>query len=371
VTLLSQHHIAIATLNRTTTIIIMTISYLFGSITEDEWKKTREQIDNSELILGTPYDSSSSIPTRKKTRKQIDNPKPTLGIHYDLSNSISESKGSAWLDRITPLLPLLEAGIPLLVVGDDALCVLERPEDFIEYPKVLQVVVPDKFLRIAASKLQQYDIADTMAERLDFELFTLRDRYSVGKHYKTFAFPAETTSVLRYTAPPKQDETNPRFIFIHSESIFQLDVTDNSRSCALQDLPLEDLPLEDPRRNIRFPSVDALFDYVIDLAFEPPHEYFHMRLRAALSSFIRKLLRYGLPTPCNSSADESDCDELKSAQEDTCRQHPDLVRRHTLMLSRVKEENRAYLNRQFELQAGMVDWEDQAWERLQLKNARL
>ena len=315
------------------------MSYLFGSITADEWKRTRRKIVNSEHTPCTPYDLNSSVPV---------------------------DKDSAWLDRLTPLLSLIEADIPLLVVGDDALCVLERPENFIEFPKVLQVAVPDSLLHIAASKLQQYDAVDTMAERLDFELFDLRDRHSVGKHQKTFAFPAETTTVLQYTAPPKQDETSPRFIFIHSESIFQLDVTDDSRSCFLQDLPLED-----PRRNIRFPSIVALFDYVIDLTFEPPHEYLHMRLQVALSSFIRKLLRYGLPTPCNSSAGESDSDASTSAQEDTYRQHPDLVGRHFLVLSRVKEENKAYLNRQFELQAGMVDWEDQAWERLQLKNARL
>jgi len=151
--------------------------------------------------------------------------------------------------------------------------------------KLLQIVLPDTLVCEAASKIEGYSAIDP--QNLDAWC-----EPSTNHLDSPFAFPgsivlesqaSESTSSMRI----------PFHIFVHPASTVHIDIGDQMRSLALSMLPNDDLKL-----SIRFLTLPALYDSLVDTIFDPPHDFRHYVLEINL-----KLLP---GTLCDSGDDDLD-----------------------------------------------------------------
>jgi len=294
-----------------------------------------------------------------------------LGLDgYDFATSIPSPD---WLERFTPLLPILrESSIPVLVWGGDALCIEEA---LAGSNKILQIVVPEASqLPVAAALLtKDYDILHDPARSERKPCIVIWKEVFMVHQGCNFAFPAETTTVLKEradsSAPPY---TRPQYIFIHASSVVHIDMSsDESRTCTLTALPPDDF-----RRKLKFPTLPALYDSLIDTRFEPPRSFRHHSLDRELTDIL-----YDIHTRHyeDSESDEAESKENGTSDDNGVQKNPlvdskngTLLPHYASILRSVKEENRPYLNRLFRtIGLWSPSWDDVAQERMQLKIARL
>ena len=303
---------------------------------------------------------------------------------------------SQWIARLDPLLPLVKAQIPLIIWGEDALCVLKRVDTC---QTLLQIVVSDTFVHEAASKIEGYSAIDPQSLRAWHEP-------RINHPESPFAFPGSL--VLESQASKSTSSMSiPSHIFVHPASTVHIDMDDQTRSLALSMLPNDD-----PKRNIRFLTLPALYDSLVDTIFDPPHDFRHYILGISLNFLLGELCETIAVDDLNEANDRNhgtnlddstgsdagvDSDDGAGSEHDGYNSDSDddtydleggkgaglsnLVNRcvdekgdllplFTNVLQSVKEENRPILNREFR-KAEKPSWDDAGMERLLLKTARL
>lgn len=155
---------------------------------------------------------------------------------------------------------------------------------------------------------------------------------------RPYAFQNTPSIMLHHTDPPGNHL--PCSILIHSASLFHFNIQDLSRT------------VTDPNiasKPVRFPSVPAFYDAVIETVHEPPSEFVHRRL-------YNHLLLCQANLTYHTVSDKGVC-TTKTGE---------LIPACLRVLEEVKEENRPYLKCHF-LWKRNNSFEDGAAERILIK----
>ncbi|KAF5322498.1 hypothetical protein D9619_002194 [Psilocybe cf. subviscida] len=186
--------------------------------------------------------------------------------------------------RLRPLAPLLRAGIPFVVIADDALSFVHRVP--IVLSSEIQLLVPDNLVSTAARVLcagGSYRVTEPNPGTAWSSLVLPTANYGPNPWGQTFS------AWLAHTSPDvveRQYWQNPMEILIHPQSSFHFDVRDTSRTCLNPEPPSSDLA------SIRFPTWAAFFDMVVDTRFQPPAPQF--KVFSYLSTCEHYLVVYSL-----------------------------------------------------------------------------
>ncbi|KAK0450368.1 uncharacterized protein EV420DRAFT_1705965 [Desarmillaria tabescens] len=266
-----------------------------------------------------------------------------MGVHfYDRSPSGPDEQYA----RLGPPRSLLKAGIPCVVWAEDALSIIHR------VPTVLfdqQLLVPDNYVKVAAQVICSdlpYSIRSTDNDERwkDFSRFN-KDR--------PHAFDLNTSTIfLQHDDPALAHETNkPVRIFVHAASVFHFDVQDPSRSCMNPSPPSED------SSSIRFPTLPAFYDAIVDTKHDPPLPFIHQKFEASLASFQSYLTMYTLS--------DKGITSVKNPAGDGRVLIPACLE----LLQKIKDENRPFLIRHF-LSLKPLECHESEMERMVIKEER-
>lgn len=173
--------------------------------------------------------------------------------------------------RLRPLIPLLRAGIPFVVIAEDALSIVHRvPTCLFE----MQLLVPDHLVSMAARTLctdSPYRISDSASPRWSKRILKER-RWGPSAWNATFTVP------LVHISPEtveKQYWWNPTHILIHPQSSFHFDVSNKTLTCHNPDPPSPDLA------PILYPTLPAFLDMLIELQHHPPVDHVEVNMHLA------------------------------------------------------------------------------------------
>ncbi|KAF5311073.1 hypothetical protein D9619_007888 [Psilocybe cf. subviscida] len=195
----------------------------------------------------------------------------------------SSPSGPAEQDaRLRHLIPLLDAGIPFVVIAEDALSIVHRvPTSLFE----MQILVPDHLVSIAARTLcahAPYRIADSASPR--WRKFILEERrWGPSAWNTTFTVP------LVHISPDiveKQYWRNPTHILVHPQSSFHFDLLDKTRTYPNPDPPSSDLA------SILYPTLPAFLDMLIETVYHPPVD--HIKVKMHLGTMCSYLYMYSM-----------------------------------------------------------------------------
>jgi hypothetical protein len=194
-----------------------------------------------------------------------------MGVHYYNESSSSPQRQHG---RLLPARVLTDAGIPLVVWGEDAL-------DFAFFvPTCLldfNILVPDDLINAAVKTLLDrlpYRLMDAPPERWTEYRMTDISRPPCCPN----SYWLETTSQTLVHEPAT--------IVVHPQSYFAFDVGDVTCSATLSPAPCE----EDA--NIRFPTLPALLDSLAATILDPPLGYQHHQLTDVLQFWVNSLFIY-------------------------------------------------------------------------------
>ncbi|KAJ6466284.1 hypothetical protein C8R45DRAFT_1064105 [Mycena sanguinolenta] len=235
--------------------------------------------------------------------------------------------------RLGPPLSILEAGIPCVVWAEDALSIVHRvPTSLFD----LQILVPDG---------QVADAANAICAKLPYLTLDGDAPDSHWHDYKihnpdrphAFILSPKDTLVLQHSdSSPTWEE--PSRILVHRASTFYFDITDASRTILNPEPPGEAFAA------IRFPTITAFLDALVDTEHEPPIPFHHMRFYHHLQTCMGYLSLYTL---------------FDKGKHFTVLQ----------VLDQFKEENRPRLTRYF-MGIKQLRFEDSVMERRSLKADR-
>ncbi|EAU93570.1 hypothetical protein CC1G_02800 [Coprinopsis cinerea okayama7 len=262
-----------------------------------------------------------------------------MGIHF---HEASPSGPSEQRGRLGPARALVSAQIPSVVWAEDALSIVHRvPTGLFDF----QILVPDDKVHLAAHEIcrrRPYSIIDGSQDDrwLDYKLYNQE---------RPPAFKFGETSLLLCHAEAKGHE--PDRVLVHAASTFHFDLVDPSRTCLNPDPP------DAESSSIRYPTLAAFFDAIIDTFYEPPLPYIHRVFRSQLNVFHSYLLTYSLGK------------EGILVQEDPVTKEPTPVPECWRLLEELKYENRPFLIRSI-LQTGSLSFQDGFIERQELKAER-
>ncbi|KAK0231011.1 hypothetical protein IW262DRAFT_1489292 [Armillaria fumosa] len=240
---------------------------------------------------------------------------------------------------------LIRAQIPFVVFAEDALSIVHR------VPTTLhdqQLLVPDgrvdEAVKVLCNTLP-YRVIDghTSPSWLDSPVFN---------RARPYTFSGTPTVMIEHTAPDilqGKDEPEPLRILVHATSTFHFDMHDTPRTCLNPAPPTPDFT------SIRFPTIPAFYDALIDIYLEPPLGVVHQKLQFQLTGFRGYLSLYTV-------SNEGFCCDPASTGE------LHLIPNCLQVLEQVKEGNRLTLARHF-LKISL-DWQAEALERMIIKEAQ-
>ncbi|KAG2024108.1 hypothetical protein CC2G_001695 [Coprinopsis cinerea AmutBmut pab1-1] len=263
-----------------------------------------------------------------------------MGIHfYETSPSgPPEQQG-----RLGPARALVASQIPSVVWAEDALSFVHRvPTELFDF----QILVPDDKVHVAAQEIchrRPYSIVDGSKDEiwLDYKLYNQE---------RPPAFKFGETSLLLNNSEAKGHE--PDRVLVHAASTFHFDLADSSRTCLNPDPP-------DPESSpIRYPTLAAFLDSLVDTFYEPPLPYLHQIFRSRLKVFLSYLFLYSVGHEGNLVVEDPVTKEKLPI--------PECMR----LLQEVKYENRPFLIRRI-LRSQVLDYHDGFIERRELKAERL
>ncbi|KAF7365000.1 hypothetical protein MVEN_00371000 [Mycena venus] len=266
-----------------------------------------------------------------------------MGVHFYDESPI----GPDWQrGRLGPPLSISRAGIPCVVWAEDALAIVHRVPTGLHD---LQVLVPDG---------QVADAANAICTNLPYVTLTGDEPDSHWLDHKlinpdrphAFILTPKDTLVLKHTDPHLAWE-EPSRILVHRASTFHFDITDTSRTM------LNPEPLGEVFAAIRFPTVAAFLDAIVDTEHEPPLPFYHTQFYLHLNTCRGYLALYTL-------SDKGDYFTIDDNNERI------LLPQFLEVLAQVKEENQPCLARYF-LQMKRLPFEDSVMEWRSLKAARL
>ncbi|KAF9017274.1 hypothetical protein BDZ89DRAFT_1074901 [Hymenopellis radicata] len=269
-----------------------------------------------------------------------------MGIHFfDSSPSgPKEQRG-----RLGPPLTLLNAGIPCVVWAEDALSMVHR------VPTVLfdqQLLVPDALVHKAVNAICT-DLPYSVTPISEDNRRTWVDMRAFNKD-QPHAFDLPGSTVFLHHADPESadEEEKPVRIFVHRASTFHFELDDSSRTILNPDPPGQEYA------NIRFPTLPAFYDTLVDTLHEPPHPFHHMKLSLQLRNWMSYLSLYTLPGKGITDTVDEETNERV------------LIPEVLSVLNQVKEENRPMIIREL-LPMSPLDYEESVMERRTLKKERL
>ncbi|KAJ6488549.1 hypothetical protein C8R47DRAFT_1125938 [Mycena vitilis] len=177
-------------------------------------------------------------------------------------------------------------------------------------------------------------------------------RYNPDRPHPFILSPRDTLVLKHTDSHLAWTEEKPERVLIHRTSTYHFDIADASRTL------LNPEPLGEAFAAIRFPTVAAFFDALIDTQHEPPIPLYHMKFFGYLRILGSHLQLYTLSDKGNHCLDEN-ADGIDRV----------LLPQFLRVLRLVKEENRPDLSRQF-MKIKPLDFEASAIERNTLKAAR-
>ncbi|KAL0576021.1 hypothetical protein V5O48_005950 [Marasmius crinis-equi] len=252
-----------------------------------------------------------------------------MGLHfYDESTS----SPSEQLGRLTPPSLLLQSGIPCVVHAEDALCIVHRVPTGLFIQQLL------------LHKERLHDAKQLLCQALPY-------------------YHAEVDEVDRWNetklTDPKQPhafELNsayaPPRIFLHASYVFHFDIDVPSRTCLNPKPPSEEVAA------VRFPTLEAFYDSLIDTVYHPPRSFYHLKLASFLRVYLSYLDLYSISDKGEVFEDPDPERSPPQAQEQFIPQVLDVI-------ERVRFENRPHLIRRL-LFRGMP-YLDAAMERHELR----
>jgi hypothetical protein len=194
-----------------------------------------------------------------------------MGVHYYNKSFASPRRQHG---RLSPARVLTDAGIPLVVWGEDALdFAFFVPTCLFEF----HILVPDELVGAAVKAL----LDGLSCRRMDAPPERCTE-YRVTDISRPPCFP--NSSWLETTSQTLVHE--PATIVVHPQSYFAFDVRDVTCSATLSPPPSE----EDA--GIRFPTLPALFDSLVVTMLDPPLGYQHHQLTDILQSWVGSLFIY-------------------------------------------------------------------------------
>ncbi|KAF9496471.1 hypothetical protein BDN71DRAFT_754463 [Pleurotus eryngii] len=264
-----------------------------------------------------------------------------MAIHF---YDESPSPPGEQLARLKASALLVRSEIPFVVWGEDALAIVHR---------VLTGLF-DQHLLVQDERVA--DAVELICKELRYAPIDAAsdDRWGDYPMYnptRPFAFDGTPTTLLQHTDLEfacKMQE--PDRILVHAASAFNFPLHDLSRSC------LNPTPPSPESAEVRFPTVPAFYDTLLDMLFEPPMGYIHFKFHQHLRNYFAYLTTYNVSDEgiTKASAPPGEFELIPS-----CLQ----------VLDEVKDENKPYLARHF---LGIrVDREVLGLERLLIRQARL
>ncbi|KAF4583619.1 hypothetical protein EYR38_002374 [Pleurotus pulmonarius] len=239
---------------------------------------------------------------------------------------------------------LTQAKISFVVWGEDALAMVHHVPIYLFDQHLL---VQDERVADAVAVIcneLNYSVIDTASN------VRWRD-YKIYNPARPFAFGGTPTTLLQHSDPQLACETlEPERILVHAASTFRFPLQDLSRSCLNPSPPCPE------SAEVRFPTVPAFYDSLLDMMFEPPLEYVHFRSYQLLGSFIASLTTYNVS---EEGITRTDAPLGEFGLVPSCLQ----------VLDEVKDENKPHLARLF-LEMPL-DRELVSLERLLIRQARL
>ncbi|KAF4583613.1 hypothetical protein AB1N83_012731 [Pleurotus pulmonarius] len=256
----------------------------------------------------------------------------------------SPSPPGEQLARLRAASLLVHAQVPFVVWGEDALAIVHR----------VPTGLFDQHLLVEDNR-----VADTVAiicNELNYSpIDTAGDvrwaDYKIYNPARPFAFEGTPTTLLQHNDPKLTCDTlEPERILVHAASTFQFPLADLSRSC------LNPAPPSPESAEVRFPTVSAFYDSLLDMIFEPPLGYVHFRSHQLFRTFLAYLTTYNVSDEGITKA---------SVPPGEFELIPSCLR----VLDEVKDENKPYLARFFLKMK--VEREVLSLERLLIRQARL
>ncbi|KAF9496474.1 hypothetical protein BDN71DRAFT_1389560 [Pleurotus eryngii] len=177
---------------------------------------------------------------------------------------------------------LVHAKIPFVVWGEDALAIVHRvPTELFDQHLLVQDERVADAVEIICSELN-YSPIDTAGD------VGWAD-YKIYNPARPFAFEGTPTTLLQHNDLKLAcDALEPDRILVHAASTFQFPLADLSRSC------LNPTPPSPESAEVRFLTVPAFYDTLLDMMFEPSLGYVHFRSHQLFMTFVAYLTLYNV-----------------------------------------------------------------------------
>ncbi|KAF5341277.1 hypothetical protein D9758_017624 [Tetrapyrgos nigripes] len=257
-----------------------------------------------------------------------------MGVHYyeESPSWPAEQNG-----RLGPPAAVINAGIPCVVFGEDALSIVHRvPTDLFDQ----HLLVPDHMIDQAINSIcnsfsYSWKETDPVHRWNDFKVVNPQCPHAFNLNV--------STKLLVHDNPESTFETyQPERILVHGASVFHFDIHDPSRTC------LNPKPPFPQSCRVLFPTLPAFYDAYIDTYHEPPHPFVHMKFKSWINTGQAYLTQYTLSDKGITSKFESvvdaDADASVSEKENKKRV---IIPACLELINQVKEENRPRLIRNF------------------------
>ncbi|KAJ4501205.1 hypothetical protein C8R41DRAFT_806319 [Lentinula lateritia] len=245
-----------------------------------------------------------------------------MGVH---SYNESPSPPAEQLARLGPPSILVNAGIPSIVWGEDALSIVHR----------VPTMLFDQHILVESTQL--HAAAQAICGALPYSRKLVDEReswkdYSMTNKIKPYAFSFndETLFLEHNNVQAAWEKDQPQHILLHDSSVFHIDAQDYSRTCLNPRPPSTEPAITD----IRFPTLVAFFDAIIDTSNEPPLPFNHRKFESWLGTMMSYLSFY---TVANTGGIFDIAEDGERLPIDAC----------WPILEQVKEENRPRLIRNF------------------------
>ncbi|KAJ8501730.1 hypothetical protein ONZ45_g12038 [Pleurotus djamor] len=202
-----------------------------------------------------------------------------MGIHFyeESPSPPSEQKG-----RLTPCRSLVESGIPFVVWAEDALSIIHRvPTGLFDQQLLVREGDVSHVAQIISEK-HNYSVLDLSSDKRwnDYKIYNPEHPSAFQGHPSILLGHNNMETVLKYELPDR--------ILIHAASIYHVDIDDVSRTCLNPNPPGPEFA------SIRFPTLPAFHDSLIDTLHEPPLPFIHIRFQDLIKVFLSYLKLYTL-----------------------------------------------------------------------------
>ncbi|KIY65829.1 hypothetical protein CYLTODRAFT_356155 [Cylindrobasidium torrendii FP15055 ss-10] len=257
----------------------------------------------------------------------------------------SPSRPSEQLARLRAPTVLLQARIPSVVWGENALAIVHRvPTGLFES-------------RLLVDDADLYAAAEAICARLPYSVAPVTEAHSQWREFKFYN--ADTPHVFedgKTAVYLKHHNTEWALRNTVSSSIplrSNFDLHDPARTCFNSDPPSPD------SRDVRFPSLHAYFDALVDAFHEPPHPFIHRKFQSDITCHLAYLSLYTLSHRHLGACTLQETWGKPAVEQELTPECYDI-------LNKIRPENRPFLIR-FLLEAPILEYEKSIIEREEVR----